>query len=301
MALSGKRAQARRKQQKQQQQQQQQHSPRWLQDAVMRALVALKARSGASLHAVQRHVQNSFSREYRPLSAKRVQGALAKVAHCWKGLWKLSDTPDFGHHQSAAASPAVSPVSEATTDSPSEAQAQQKMQLEEDCHLEETECDERDQYARLKEFIRKCEQRGAGHELRRAHFISARTLHGPISLQLSFLTTRRSMGLERTVFEDEMRGNITVSLGASATTPIVGAVAVVQTGATQAAVTGQLHTNGSATLRLGNLDLRAADFATPAYSCLRRGGGYVDFMGFDVTSSESSLVRAYLMLTYTAA
>ena len=156
------------------------------------------------------------------------------------------------------------------------------------------------QHARLKEFIRKRELRGAGHELRRAHFISARTLHGPISLHLSFLTSRRSMELDWSVYENEMRGSIKVTLGAPVPTPITGAVSVVQTGGTEA-VAGQLHTNGSATLRLGNLDLRANDFATAAFACLRRGGGYVDLMGSDVTSSNSStLVRAYFMLTDTA-
>ena len=319
MALSGKKAQL--KQQQQQQQQQQQHSQqhgqqhsqqRWLQDAVKRALIALKARGGSSLRAVQRYLQDACRGESRAhmLSTQRVRSALGEVARSVGAVWKLTDKPSCAikkgsderleRQQSAVASPPISPVNEAAPDSPEGGEPEN---LPEGAHCA---AEEQRQYDRLKLFIQSCERQGIGHERRRAHFITARTLHGPVSLELSFLTSRRSLGLESTVFEDEMRGNIQVTLGASEDVRITGAVSMAD--GARAAVSGQLRTDGSATLRLGSLDLQTTDLATGAYSCLRRGGGYVDLRGSESTqqSPEStqqspSLVRAYFMLAYTAA
>jgi hypothetical protein len=245
-----------------------------------------------------------------------VRSALGEVARSVGAVWKLvPDKPEgddrLGRQQSTVASPPSSPVNEAAPDSPRRVEPHRHEDHEggEPENLPEVAhraAEEQRQYDRLKLFIQSCERQGIGHERRRAHFITARTLHGPVSLELSFLTSRRSLGLESTVFEDEMRGNIHLTLGASEDARITGTVSMAD--GARAAVSGQLHTDGSATLRLGSLDLQTTDLATGAYSCLRRGGGYVDLRGSESTqqSPEStqqspSLVRAYFMLAYTAA
>ena len=118
------------------------------------------------------------------------------------------------------------------------------------------------------------------------------------------MTSRRSLGLESIVFEDEMRGCIKVTLGAADDVPITGCcrtgVASAAASSTESAIAGTIFTDGSATLILQNLHLRTADLATPVYSCLRRGGGYVDLMGSNTNTNESCVVRAYLMVAYSS-
>ena len=118
------------------------------------------------------------------------------------------------------------------------------------------------------------------------------------------MTSRRSMGLESIVFEDEMRGTIQVTLGAVDNAPITGccrtSVDSVAASSTASAIEGTLFTDGSATLVLENLKLQTADLATSVYSCLRRGGGYVDLIGSNISTDESCVVRAYLMVAYSS-
>lgn len=183
MVLSGRKAAERRKKLQQQQllllpPPKQPQEQRWLslqhqsilQDAVVRAIVALKARGGSSLHAVQRYLQDSFPSSddtwrRQILSPKRVRTALGAVARKAGALWKLE--PSEQHHENLA--PAVSRTSNAaiTPDN-----------LAGNDGEDDDDDEEQRQYARLKDFIRRSEQRGVGHERKAAHFVCARTLHG---------------------------------------------------------------------------------------------------------------------------
>ena len=138
-------------------------------------------------------------------------------------------------------------------------------------------------------------KRRVKHERRHAAMVLARTLHGPVEMELNFVTSRRSLQLESTVAENEMRGKITVTLGAGAETPVTGIVTTADSGHSN--ITGHLQTDGAANLRLADLELYTRDLATPAYTCLRRGGFFVDLIGSNVKTAESSLVRAYCMLS----
>jgi hypothetical protein len=120
---------------------------------------------------------------------------------------------------------------------------------------------------------------------------------------MDFVTSRRSMELEQTVYNDEMRGRMTVTLGSSHGTLITGVVSspteskgAQQKKAAARAVRGALHADGGATLTLGDLRLQTADLATATYTCLRRGGSYVDWLGSDTATSEACMVRTYCMV-----
>lgn len=294
MALSGVKARERRERQQQKKKMQKPQSTKpqriWVRDAVVRAFVSLKGRGGQSLRGVLRYLQaccNARPGVYMP-STERVLATMRTVATAQgnTSLWKLTKEKSIQLH-SAAWSAGKYKVASLNQDAGRGCSQEQHIahgnHNPRSCDSTNGHAEVERQFSRLKEFLLCSERADTRHKGPFTSAILARTLHGPIEVELIFAST-----------ENEMRGKMTIILGAFAGTQVTGAVTAAGSG--QLTITGLLNANGSASLRLGNLELYTNNLASAGYACIHRGGCYVDLIGSDI-SNKKSFVRAYCMLS----
>ena len=313
---------------------------------VVAALVALKDRGGSSVNAVHQYLAAAMT---DAPSARRVGQALRLVAEESGSRFKLAvqQLQLYWQHvcgctlgSRCARSPSPSPLSQLPASAVAQLQVsppvsppvspvspKQTKTIDEDSLTDEEAAkleEEERQFERLKAFIAKQQQSGENSGLaskarKSAHFVTARTLHGPLTATLSFITSRRSLEMDTLApgscisktYPEEMRGSMTVALGELGASPISGYYETRATDLpassgntntntkTKTQIEGTMLADGSATLTLGSLDLTTKDLLTPCHYTVRHGGGYVDLAGEDrrrKDSLQSHAVRVYFLL-----